>query len=74
MEYTKCSGLTGKTHTLFIPGLTQDMIDSYNAGALIQDAFDGISPEFREFIMTGITPEEWNTFLPPEPEEDEDYE
>ena len=74
MEYTNRSRLTGKTHTLFIPGLTQDMIDSYEAGALLQDALEGIAPEFREFVMTGITPEEWSAFLPPEPDEDEDYE
>jgi hypothetical protein len=29
-------------------------------GKLIQDAFPSQSPDVREFLMTGITPEEWN--------------
>jgi hypothetical protein len=29
-------------------------------GALIQDAFPMLSAEDREFLLSGITPEEWN--------------
>lgn len=32
-------------------------------GALIQDALPYLSAEDREFLMTGITPEEWNTLF-----------
>lgn len=70
MNVTRTSILTGKTNTLFIDGLTHDMLTAYENGALIQDALDGISPEMREFVMTGVTPEEWNRFMP---EDDEDY-
>lgn len=73
MNVTKRSGLTGHNATVFIPGLTQAMLDAHAAGMMAQDAFAGISPEHREFLMTGITPEEWNLFLPPE-EDEEGYE
>lgn len=29
-------------------------------GAMIQEAFKELNPEEREFLMTGITPAEWN--------------
>jgi len=72
MNLTRVSGLTGRENTLFIPGLTQAMLDSYNNGALAQDAFEGLSADYREFIMTGITPDEWNAYFPPEEEGDYD--
>ena len=50
MNLTRVSGLTGRENTLFIPGLTQAMLDSYNNGALAQDAFEGLSADYREFI------------------------
>jgi len=31
------------------------------AGMLIQDAMPNVSVDEREFIMTGITPEEWDS-------------
>jgi hypothetical protein len=30
------------------------------SGEYVQDAFKDLSPEQREFLMTGITPKEWN--------------
>lgn len=38
----------------------------YCAGALIQQAFPFLSAEEREFLMTGITPEEWDEIFPQE--------
>ena len=72
MELTRRSPLTGKIHTIFIEGLTEKMIKNWKDGALAQDAFRGIPAELREFIMTGITPEEWEKALPPEPEDVEE--
>ena len=31
-----------------------------NGGKCIQDAMPQLSPEDREFLMTGITPDEWD--------------
>jgi len=71
MHVTRTSILSGKTSTLFIEGLTQEMLDSWQSGALIQDALAGISQELREFVMSGVTPEEWDEKIGPEPEEDD---
>lgn len=34
--------------------------ERYDEGVLIQDAFPFLTPDEREFMMTGITPEEWD--------------
>jgi hypothetical protein len=34
-------------------------IEEMERGAMIQDAFPQLSSEHREFILTGITPDEW---------------
>ena len=72
MLVTRTSILSGKTITLDIPGLTLDMIRKWENGAMIQDAMPNIPPELREFVSTGIAPDEWAERLPPEPDEDED--
>lgn len=33
-------------------------------GEYIQHAFSALSPDEREFFMTGITPEEWRSIIP----------
>jgi len=35
-------------------------LGQYNRGDLIQRAFDVLNDEEREFLMTGLTQEEWN--------------
>jgi len=59
MKIVRKSPFTGKMHQLEID-VTQEQLDSWRAGELIQNAMPNLSPEDREFIMTGITPEEWN--------------
>ena len=61
---TKTSPITNKTRTMEIKKYDQFEFDRrYAAWArkdvLIQDAFPDLSPETREFIMTGITEDEW---------------
>jgi hypothetical protein len=74
MNITKTSVLTGRTSTIFIEGLTQDMIDDWKGGGLIQIALASIPQELREFVMTGITPQEWSEHLPADDENiDDDY-
>ncbi len=72
MFVTKTSMITGQQNTLWVEGLTQDMIEKWENGALIQDAMATIPQELREFIMSGITPDEWDTTFPEEEEWDED--
>ena len=44
--------------------LTQEQLDQYESGdVLIQDVLPHLTPAEREFIMTGITDEEWKQFM-----------
>lgn len=56
MLITRKSPFTGKTRTMDIP-VTQEQLDRWQNGTLIQNAMPNIAPEHREFIMTGITNE-----------------
>lgn len=40
--------------------VTQEELLAWQRGALIQDAMPNLSADDREFIMTGITPDEWD--------------
>lgn len=61
MKVTRRSMFTGITHTLDIPGVTQEMLDEHEStqGRSIQAIMPHVPAELREFIMTGVTPEEW---------------
>lgn len=62
MLVTRKSPFTGKEHTLEIP-VKQSQLDAWHNGAFIQVAMPDVSAEHREFIMTGITPDEWNAIF-----------
>lgn len=66
MNITRMCILTGRVNTRFVEGLTHGMLMAHKQGAMAQDAFVGISPEWREFIMTGILPEVWEAKFPEE--------
>lgn len=59
MKITRISSFSGKRNTLVV-NCTEKEYDSWLAGELIQNAMPNVSAEHREFILTGITPEEWN--------------
>jgi|TARA_B100000131_G_scaffold240447_1_gene232745 hypothetical protein len=40
--------------------VTHQQIDAWESGVLIQDAMPHLNADEREFIKTGITPEEWD--------------
>ncbi len=58
MEITKTSPITGVTHTLEID-CTPEQLEAWEAGTLIQDAMPDLPAAEREFIKSGVTPEEW---------------
>ena len=59
MIVTRISPLTGEVHEMDLD-ITPEQLDNYeNFGVLLQDAFPNLTPAQREFIKTGITPEEW---------------
>jgi len=59
---TKTSMFTGKEHTLEIP-VTEDQLNAWKNGKLIQDAMPNLTPDQREFLMTGSTPQEWDSIF-----------
>ncbi len=59
MVVSKVSLLSGKLHQMELP-VTQAQIDAWASGVLAQVAFPALSADEREFIISGITPEEWD--------------
>ena len=56
------SPLSGNVNRMSIQ-VTEAQIAAWKGGELIQNAMPNVSADEREFIKTGITPEEWeNTF------------
>lgn len=68
MLYTTTCILDGKTVSQEIPNLTNIMLDKWRNGMPIQDAMPSLSPDEREFIMTGINSVLWNEIFPEEEE------
>jgi hypothetical protein len=62
MNITRTSELSGVTRTLDLP-ISIVQILEWQGGKLIQEAFPQLNPSQREFLMTGITDDEWNTML-----------
>ncbi len=62
MLITRVSPFSGAENTMDIP-VTQAQLDAWNQGQLIQNAMPNISADHREFIMTGITPSEWEAMF-----------
>ena len=60
------SPFTGEVHERTFM-ITHEQAARYASGTEnIQDIFPEMDPADREFILTGITPEEWDTMLPQE--------
>ena len=63
MKFTRTSTLTGITRTLDL-NVSEVEVRAWVDGALIQRAMPNLNAEEREFIMTGVTPEEWAVTFP----------
>ena len=64
------SPFTGKINSLFVPGVSAaDMVSRVTewktTNKLVQQVFPDLTADEREFLMTGITAEEWDTHLSP---------
>lgn len=61
--FIRRSPISQKVHSMTF-NMSQDEFDvrfeKWNKGALIQEAFSNLTANEREFIMTGITPEEFD--------------
>lgn len=63
MLLTRTSQISGRENTVEIPMTEDDFNAAYarwRSGALVQNAFPNLSADQREFIKTGITPQEWD--------------
>lgn len=58
MQITRKSPWSKKINTMEI-NVTQDQINSWEDGELIQNAMPDLEPAEREFIVNGITPDDW---------------
>lgn len=63
MKITRKSLLTGKTHTREI-NITNEQLEQWRLGRHIQWVCPQLSPEDREFLISGATPEEWTEAFP----------
>lgn len=59
MIIERTSPISGKTNRMVID-VTQEQIDAWQSGTVIQRAMPHLSADEREFILTGITAEEWD--------------
>ena len=73
IQVTKQSIITRKMNTMELP-ITQEHLDMYETvgDILVQDAFPNLDIGQREFLISGITPQEWNETFGEEEGEEED--
>ena len=62
MNITRVSMLSGVERTLDIP-VTDEQLSNWNSGMLIQDVMPNLTDDQREFIISGITADEWDMFM-----------
>lgn len=59
MKIERVSPFTGEVRIRDLP-ITQEQLDAWRSGMLIQQAFPHLSAGDREFILTGISDDEWD--------------
>ena len=63
MQVTRTSSLSGNVYTMELD-VTQEQLDRFEKrrenGEYVQTIFPHLTSEEREFIMTGISPTEWD--------------
>jgi len=51
--------ISGEVNTMNID-CTEEQLNRHKMGELVQDVFPNLSVEEREFLISGVTPEEWD--------------
>ena len=62
MKITKTSSFSNIEHTLDID-ITPEQLNRHAEGELIQNICPHLTPAKREFIISGVTEQEWNDLL-----------
>jgi hypothetical protein len=60
MLFIKQSPISGKIHEMEVNCTPEEFAEWHFKHALIQDAMPNATADQREFLMTGITPDEWD--------------
>lgn len=63
MKITRKSIIDGVERTMDID-VTEEQLEAWTSGTLIQKAMPNLTASEREFIMTGITDEQWEKAYP----------
>ena len=58
MLITRTSPISGATHSLEV-NCTPEQLAAWESGVLIQIAMPDVEAPLREYIKSGITPQEW---------------
>lgn len=67
VEVTQISPITKKSNTLILEVTFEKFeksLKKWNAGTMIQSAFPYLDADEREFILTGISSQDWNNIFP----------
>lgn len=59
MFITRTSPITGKANIMTL-NISETQMDDWENGSLIQDAMPNLNSDQREFLMTGLTPQDWD--------------
>ena len=62
INITRRSPLSGRTSTMRMD-ISEGALQAWQGGMLIQDAMPNLNADEREFVMTGITPYEWDNMF-----------
>lgn len=62
MMISRVSKLTGIKHFMDLPVTAEQLVEWVN-GKVIQEAMPQLTLEQAEFLISGITPEEWDSFI-----------
>ena len=77
MRITMESAITGEVHSMDLP-ITQEQWAEWtgilgSGKRMVQEVFPHLTNAQREFLLTGITPDEWDKYIkPPEGNDDDD--
>jgi hypothetical protein len=62
MKIRRTSIISGVTRTIDLP-ITQEQYILFSVGTAVQNAFPHLSPNQREFILSGVWGDEWETYF-----------
>lgn len=62
IKVIKTSIFTNKQNEMILP-ITQEELQRWQDGELIQNVFPHLNEDQREFMVTGATPQEWKDFM-----------